>query len=281
MLPSLFFRLLGPLELCTAKKAIPLPLGRQRTLLAALLVNAHDWVVVDELVDRVWGASPPCRPRPALHTLLTRLRHTLDARDAGLSRLISTSASAYRIEPPEGALDLLQFRELLSRAHVLARRGDWEAERVALSGALALWRGTPLSDVQSDTMERDVVPALTEEWIRAVERHHDVCLHLGRHQEILSALRTMTGRHPYHERLWYQLMVALFRSGRRADALAAYSHMSRLLQEEMGMEPGEDLRRLHLAILRAETASAAHPARPPGPSGSAGPAEGQWDRTGP
>lgn len=250
------FRVLGSLEVAVKGRPVMLPTGKQRVLLASLLVDANASVPVESLVDRLWGSSLPARPRSALHSLLTRLRQSLDADGAGLAETVRTSASGYCVRIRPDQLDLLRFRDLLTESRRLAGEGDLEAERRVLADALALWRGDPLADVRSDALERDIVPALTEQWIRAVERYHDVCLLLGRHEEIIGELRILTGRYPFHERLWYQLMLALHRCGRRGDALEVYARVSGLFRDQMGMDPGSELSGLQLAILRADAVPA-------------------------
>ncbi|MEU5051723.1 AfsR/SARP family transcriptional regulator [Streptomyces sp. NPDC021096] len=246
------FRVLGPLSVTVGRKNVSLPSGRQRSLLAALLVHPGGIVPVEKLVDLVWGDELPHSPRPALHTLLTRLRQSLDAGGAGLSGLLRTSPSGYLIEVPAGCLDLTLFRESATRARLAAELGDRAQEHTALTEALALWRGQPLGGVRSDALHRDVVPGLMEEWIRAMERYHDVCLALGRHDEIVGDLRTLTAKYPLRESLWQRLMLALYRCGRRGEALAAYAEVSGFFRDELGVDPGRELRHLHVAILRTD-----------------------------
>ncbi|WP_189864125.1 AfsR/SARP family transcriptional regulator [Streptomyces poonensis] len=148
--------------------------------MASLLVDANQAVPVECLVDRLWGACLPSRPRSALHTLLTRLRQTLDAGRTWSVGAVHTSASGYSLRVRTDHLDLLRFQGLLAVSRRLADEKDLEAERGVLADTLALWRGTPLADVHSDALDRDVVPALTERWISAIEQYHDVCLRLGR-----------------------------------------------------------------------------------------------------
>ncbi|MEU7166028.1 AfsR/SARP family transcriptional regulator [Streptomyces morookaense] len=246
------FRVLGPLDVASGSRKIPIPGGRPRSLLAALLVNAGETLTPEDLVQAVWGNSLPRQPRPALHTALTRLRQGLDGGGAGLSRLLHTSAGGYRIDVPPGSLDLHRFRQLAQRARTAGRLGDLECERTLLADALLLWRGRPLADVRSEVLHRDVVQGLTEEWISTRERYHDVCLALGHHDEIVAGLRTLTAKFPFHERLWHQLMLALYRCGRRGEALEVYAEVRGFLRAELGVDPGADLHRLHLAMLRTD-----------------------------
>ncbi|MDT0448382.1 AfsR/SARP family transcriptional regulator [Streptomyces hesseae] len=246
------FRVLGPLEVAVGGRKVPIPGGRPRSLLAALLVNAGDTLTPEDLVHSVWGDSLPRQPRPALHTAMTRLRQGLDGGGADLSRLLHTSAGGYRLDVPPDSLDLHRFRRLTRRARAAGRVGDLESERTLLADALPLWRGRPLADVRSEELYRDVVQGLTEEWIRARERYHDVCLALGRHDEIVADLRTLTAKYPFHERLWHQLMLALYRCGRRGEALEVYAQVRGFFRDELGVDPGAELHRLHLAMLRTD-----------------------------
>ncbi|GAA2803373.1 AfsR/SARP family transcriptional regulator [Saccharopolyspora taberi] len=258
---SLSFRVLGPLSVLVDNRSLPIPGGKQRTLLGALLLHANEVVPVDELVEHIWGDELPHRPRRALHTYLTRLRHTLARQGAGLARLIHTSGAGYLIEIPPDQLDLTRFRTLLGNANSAAGRGDRATESVHLAEALALWRGPVLPDVQSESLHRDVVPRITEDWVRATERYCDSGLALGRHEELVGSLRVLTLKYPFHERLWQHLMLALYRSGRRGEALAAYAEMGNRLREDLGVDPCAEVRHLHLAMLRDEV---------PGPRGQPG-----------
>ncbi|NYI07613.1 AfsR/SARP family transcriptional regulator [Allostreptomyces psammosilenae] len=249
-----YFRVLGPLEVDVDGRRIALPTGNQRTLLATLLLNANEVVPVESLVEQVWGDDLPRQPRGALQTCLTRLRHSLDRHGRDLSRAISTSAAGYVIEVGSDRLDLLRFRELVQRARRAEERGDLAAESDCLTEALALWRGPVLPEVRSDWLHRGVVSRLTEKQLWVLERRNEIDLSLGRHKELVGELRAAICAHPFRERLWQQLMLALYRSGRQAEALHAYQQLSARLREELGIDPGVELRRLHTAILRSDPA---------------------------
>ncbi|WP_345430480.1 AfsR/SARP family transcriptional regulator [Actinoallomurus vinaceus] len=241
------FRILGPLEVTADGCRVPVPAGKQRTLLATLLLGANQIVSLDELTERLWDDSPPRRPRGAVHTYVTRLRQTLGRPTAGL---IHTSAAGYLIEVSPADLDLIRFRELVARARAAGKRGDIAGESADLAEALSLWRGPVLPDVRSDSLHRDVVPCLIEERLRALDRRHEADLALGRHDRLIGELRALTGRHPLHERFWRHLMLALCRCGRSAEALEAYAAMSACLRDRLGVCPGPETRDLHTAILR-------------------------------
>jgi DNA-binding SARP family transcriptional activator len=256
---GLQFRILGPLEVTAGAQRVPVAAGKQRVLLATLLLSANRTVPVEELTERLWGGDPPRAPRGALHTYITRLRQTLDrstsrssgrSDDRGADGPIRTSAAGYGIEVPATGLDLIRFRAMVGAARAAGERGDLAAESAGLTQALALWRGPILPDVRSDSLHRDVVPSLVEEHLRTLERRHEVDLALGRHDRLIGELRALTGKHPFHERFWGQLMVALYRCGRPAEALEAYGEVTASLRRRLGVCPGPEVRDLHIAILR-------------------------------
>lgn len=250
-MPSLSFQVLGPLAVFAGGRALRIPGGRQRILLAVLLLRCNRVVPVDELVERIWDGRTPQHPRRALHVCLTRLRHATGD-EAG--ELIRTSHSGYLIEvaPPE--LDLARFTALLETARAAA---DPAAEYRVLAEALALWRGRALPDVPSDSLHRDLIPPLHEQWVHACERRGELGIALGRHRELLGELRARTFEFPFHERFWYQLMIALYRCGRRCESLLAYGDLTARMRADLGVEPSPQLRELHLAILRDDLAPAA------------------------
>lgn len=251
---GLDFRILGPLEVTINARRVPVAAGKQRVLLATLLLSANQIVPVEELTERLWGGDPPRGPRGALHTYVTRLRKTLDPHDGrdghGGPGPIRTSAAGYGIEVAAGGLDLTRFRAMVGQARRAGARGDLTAESAGLTDALSLWRGPVLPDVRSDSLHRDIVPSLIEEHLRTLERRHEVDLILGRHDRLVGELRALTRKHPFHERFWGQLMVALYRCGRPAEALEAYAEVTASLRSRLGVCPGPEVRDLHTAILR-------------------------------
>jgi DNA-binding SARP family transcriptional activator len=217
------------------------------------LLNTNVVVSVDEIVEHLWGENPPQNPRAAVQTCVTRLRGTLDRpRPRPTTPSVDTSAAGYLLPVETDQLDLLQFRELRAAANRAAQHNDLDGESRYLDQALDLWQGPVLADAPSDSLHRDVVPALLEEHLRAVERRNDVELALGRHDDLVGELGMLTRRHNYRERLWHQLMVALYRGGRKAEALQAYAEIDGLLRDEFGVNPGDELQSLQLAILRSE-----------------------------
>jgi DNA-binding SARP family transcriptional activator/DNA polymerase III delta prime subunit len=247
---SVKFGLLGPLEVTDGGRPVPIPSAKLRVLLACLLLRAGELVTVDELAEAIWGDDAlPAHPRRAVQTYVTRLRQLL-----GGDGLIQSRNEGYVIAVAAGEVDVDRLDLLLARARDAADAGDRRREAAVLRQALALWRGEPLADVPSETLHRDAVARLTEQRLDALCRRIEADLALGRHPELISELRTLTDRHPLREQLWAQLMTALYRCGRQADALQAYHSAAGLLADELGVDPGAELRALHQAILSNDPA---------------------------
>jgi DNA-binding SARP family transcriptional activator len=239
------FCLLGPLVVRAGTVVVRVPRGKQRAVLAALLMAAGRVVSLDELIEMLWGPAPPVTARDALQNHVMRLRKGLG--DEG-SRVI-TQPPGYRIRLDPGELDVTRFQARLDAARAAVRDNCWEAAASAAKAALALCRGEPLADVDSETLMLREAPRLAELRLEALEMRVDADLHLGRHAEVITELRQLTGACPLRERLHGQLMLALYRDGRQAEALAAYSRARKVLVEELGVEPGAELRELHQQIL--------------------------------
>jgi DNA-binding SARP family transcriptional activator len=237
------FRVLGPLEVSDDGRVIALGGQKQRALLALLLLHANEVVSRDRLIDELWEADPPETARTALQVHISQLRKAV-----GRERIL-TQAPGYRAVVEPGELDLERFEQLV-------RDG---ADAGALREALALWRGSPLAEL-GDSFARVERGRLEEQRLLALERRIDADLALGRHAELVPELEGLVGEHPLREHLRGQLMTALYRCGRQADALEVYRRGRRLLSEELGLEPGEELRNLERAIL-AQDQSLAAPAR--------------------
>ena len=246
---QLKFGLLGPLLVCRGETVLAVPAGKQRALLAALLLNVGRVVSADELIDVLWDTSPPVSARASLHNYVKRLRKALG--DAG-HRRISTHPHGYMISVEAGGLDAYRFEALVDTARVAARTGSWAAVAARSRDALSLWRGHPLADVDSAVLEQREVPRLVEMRLQALEARVNADLHLGCHTEVIAELRHLAGAHPLREHLHGLLMLALYRDDRQAEALTAYQHARSVLVEELGVEPGTGLRELHQRILTAD-----------------------------
>ncbi len=267
MAAEMEFCLLGPLLVRHRGNVVPVPPGQQRVLLTALLLGAGRLVTVDELGEALWGARPPLSARTSLHNSMMRLRRSLA--EAGISRIV-TQPDGYLLSVGPGELDVDQFESALTSARAAARAGSWADAAGVLQTALSLWRGQPLSGVPSDSLTRREAPRLAEMRLQALEVRIDADLHLGRHADVILELRQLTAAHPLRERLHALLMIALYRDGQQAAALAAYQAARSVLIDELGAEPGQQLRRLQQQILTSDPALAA-PASP-GANGSPEPA---------
>lgn len=258
------FCLLGPLLVRCDGQAVPVPRGKQRVVLAALLLNAGRTVPADELAETLWGPAPPPSAPATLRNYIKRLRHSLG--EAGRDR-ISTQPPGYLIRVQDGELDLDRFAALLDGARAAARDAAWDSAAARARAALSLWRGQPLADVDSETLAAREAGRLAEMRLQALETRIDADLHLGRHGEVIGELGQLAATHPLREHLHAQLMLALYRDGRQAEALAAYRTARQILIDELGTEPGNELHELHQQLLTAAPALAV-PAAPPGAAGN-------------
>jgi len=238
--PEIEFRLLGPVAVLRAGEPIHVPVGSQQVALAALLLRANQVVPVGELVEWLWEDEPPSDAWESAKAYVRRLRRTLGDPD-----LIEALPDGFRLTVSETAVDLSRFRRLLREAETLA--GADQLTR--LDEALALWGDEPLAGLAPSTAKSRAVHALVEEYGQAIEKRADGYLRLGRHSELVTDLHAMTARYPDRERVWSQLMVALYRSGKRVEALAAYRRARSYLAEEFGITPGIELERTHNGVL--------------------------------
>ncbi len=261
MAAEIEFCLLGPLVVRQRAVAVTVPHGTQRVILAMLLLNAGRIVCLDELAETLWVAGSPPSGLVAVQNYVMRLRNTLG--DAGRARII-TQPPGYLIRVETGELDVSRFEALLCAARAAAQDGSWHQVATRARAALELWRGEPLTDVGSEALAAREAPRLAELWLQTLEMRIEADLHLGRHTEIIAELRQLAGAHPLRERLHGQLMRALCRDGRQAEALAAYRHARDVLVAELGVEPGPGLQKLHQKVLSADpTLAITESARPP------------------
>ncbi|MER6346068.1 AfsR/SARP family transcriptional regulator [Streptomyces sp. NPDC001595] len=263
----LTYRLLGPLEVRDPQGGpLRIPPGRQQTVLGALLLEANRVVSMDRLIDIVWDDEPPRTARTQIQICVSQLRAGLDR--ASGEETIQTQAPGYRLQIEEHQLDLSAFTAARAAADAAVARGDdLEASRL-LGEALALWRGPALSGTASRVLQI-AAAQLDEARLAAREALADVDLRLGRHHALAGELTGLVDEHPLRERLRGQLMLALYRSGRQSEALEVYRRGRETLAEELGLDPGNDLRALQSAILSADprlllpdSAPAPEPPRP-------------------
>lgn len=257
------FQVLGPVVAHGEHGPVPLGPARQRTVLAVLLADVSRGVVLDQLVERVWGAAPPQRARETLHTYLSRLRTLLS--QAGGPALVRR-AHSYLLDADPSTVDLHRFRRLSQQA----RQADDAQAAVLWRDALALWQGAPFADLDNDWL-RAVAGSLEAERLAAILDRNDVLLRCGEHARLLPELSATATEQPLDERLAGQLMLALYRCGRQADALTHYQRLHDRLVEELGSDPGPALRALHQQLLRQEPELAPSPEPVIRPEPAAGP----------
>jgi DNA-binding SARP family transcriptional activator len=249
------FGLLGPL-LVNDGTGTPIQVSapKQRVILAALLLSVNTTVSAEQLADALWGASPPPTAAAAIRTYVTRLRHALGLAGA---RLV-TRPTGYAIEVHHpGELDLAELERLRVEARQAAEAGQWSRAASVGGKALSLWRGSPLEDIPSPTLHAVNAGRLTELRLELMTARIDAERELGRDHHLVPELRRLADEHPLREHIQAQLMHAYYRCGRQADALAVYRKVRGTLADELGIEPGPELRKMHQLILTADPALSA------------------------
>jgi predicted ATPase/class 3 adenylate cyclase len=239
------FRILGPLEVLDEDRAVTLSGSKQRALLALFLVHANETLTTDRLIDELWGAHPPARAAKTVQMHVSRLRRALGA-DGGM---IVTREGGYELRLRPEQLDSLQFEWLSAQGSGDLGAGRPEAALERLAAALSLWHDSPLADLAYEPFAQRETERLLELRAATLEHLIEAKLLLGRQSEVIVDLERLVAEHPYRERLRAQLMLALYRSERQAEALQAYQDARRRLVEDLGIEPGERLRELERQIL--------------------------------
>ena len=245
------FRLLGPFEVVRDNEAVPLGGMRRRTVLAMLVLDAGRVVSVGRLLEGVWGEEPPDTAVTALHGHVSHLRRAL-------GDVLVTRSPGYLLDVDPDAVDVHRFEALVEDARAEMAAGDPESARGRLDEALALWRGPPLADLAGAPFALGMLPALEELEVSAHEEQLEAELALGGADELIPRLKALVAEHPLRERLRGQLMLALYRAGRKPEALDSYSAARLALSEELGLAPGEALQRLHEGILQDDPALGGH-----------------------
>jgi DNA-binding SARP family transcriptional activator len=244
------FRILGPLEALEEGRAVRLGGDKQRALLALFLLHANEALSVDRLIDELWGERPPATALKTVRVYVSRLRKTLgDAEGEGSTGVVATRGHGYELCLDPERVDAHRFERLVGEGRGELAVGRPERAAATLEQALSLWRGPPLADLAYEPFAQHEAARLEELWIDALEQLIDAKLALGGHGEVIGRLEALIAAHPYRERLRGQLMLALYRAERQADALQAYQDARRTLADELGIEPGERLRELERAIL--------------------------------
>ena len=227
---------LGPVEVSAGGRPVAIGAGRPRALLALLALHEGSTLSTDRLVEGLWGEEPPATAAKMVQLCVSQLRRALAA--AGDGAQIVTRGRGYELRMGDGGLDARRFERLIADGRPRA--------------ALALWRGAPLADVAAEPFAAAEIRRLEELRLTAIELALDRDLAAGRHREVVGELEALVAQEPLRERLHAQRMLALYRCGRQAEALDAYRQARRALVEQIGVEPGPDLRRMHEAILRQD-----------------------------
>lgn len=253
------FRLLGPLEVDDDGREVALG-PKQQALLAILLLHRGEAVRADRLIDDLYGEHPPRSATKSLQAHLSRLRKAL-----GDGCTFRTTPGGYVLSVEPGRLDLDRLEVLVDQGRRALSAGDPEAASTSLTEALTLWRGVPLADFRYADWAQSEIGRLEEQRVSILEDRIESDLALGRHADLVGELEAIINEHPLRERLRVQLMLALYRSGRQAEALEAYQAARRTLVDELGIDPGRSLRELEQAVLRQDV-------------GLDLPAKAPWDR---
>ncbi len=250
------FRILGPLEVARAGECLSFRGSRERALVALLAVNANRTVSAERLAYDLWDGSPPEGAIRSLRVYLSRLRQALG--NAG--HIVITRPSGYLLQVDPDAIDAFRFDTLVARGQEQAKAGHQDEAAATFRKALALWRGPALADVAGAPFARAEAGRLEEARLAALEARIDADLACGRHGELTAELEVVTREQPFREHFWAQRIVALYRTGRQADALRAYQELRHTLGEQLGIEPSEELRRLEGAVLRHDLELECQPA---------------------
>lgn len=252
------YSLLGPLEVYDvsgARQRLGSP--KLRSLLTLLLIDANRVVPLDRLIDQLWVGEPPASSTATLQAYVWQLRKLLEPQrpNRAPAEVLVTEPPGYRLVVGDGELDVEEFERLVAQGTALVEAEDPDAAKAVLDSALALWRGTPLGDLGDLSEEptvRSFVAHLEELHLLAQERRIDVELALGHPAEAVALAEALSAAHPLRERLWAQRILGLYRSGRQADALRTYQECRSMLSDELGIEPGHELRDLDAAVLRQD-----------------------------
>ncbi|HVG75973.1 MAG TPA: BTAD domain-containing putative transcriptional regulator, partial [Thermoleophilaceae bacterium] len=252
------FRILGPLEALDGARQIALGGHKRRAVLAVLVLHPNETLSGERLIDELWGESPPANALKTLQVHVSRLRKELPP------DVLVTREHGYELQIELDEVDAHRFEGLLDDGRGELGAGSPDRALDALDRALALWRGTPLADLAYEPFAQAEIARLEDLRFAAIEESIEAKLALGRHGEVIAQLEQLVEEHPYREHLHAQLMLALYRSDRQADALQAYQNARRRLVEELGIEPGARLRELEAAVLAQDDALAlARPTQPP------------------
>jgi predicted ATPase/DNA-binding SARP family transcriptional activator len=248
---------LGPLEVRAGESSLPLTAAKQKAILALLLLHRGEIVSVDHLKEALWEGSPPTTATTAIQGYVSQLRRMLDSGADGGASLLVTNAPGYSLTAAPEQVDLSRFEQLAANGREALAAGASDRGAALIAEALALWRGAPLADFSYESWAQAAIARLEELRISALEDRIEADLACGRHADLVGELEALVADHPLRERLRGQLMLALYRSGRQAEALEAYQATRRTLVGELGIEPGPELQERNRLILNQDDGLAA------------------------
>ncbi|WP_344921833.1 AfsR/SARP family transcriptional regulator [Streptosporangium oxazolinicum] len=257
------FCVLGTLKVLDGGREVTPTAPKLRQVLTFLLLRRNNIVQTAELIDELWGESPPISALSTLQTYIYKLRKILsnDKIDS-FEEVLRTQSWGYMLVVEPDDLDLDPFERLLGAGAAALKKNDPEQAAESLARALSLWRGPALADVAAGNLLSAYVASLEESRLRALELRIESDLRLGRHREVVGELKHLVSVHPLHEAFYAQLMTALHRSGRRSEALEEYQRLRATLVEEVGIEPSAESQRLHQSLLSAESPASPAKAEP-------------------
>lgn len=242
--PGMNLRVLGRMEAEGSAGLVDLGPPKQRLALAILVLHEGEVVSTDRLVDSLWGERPPASAQQNVHLHIHRMRRVL-----GADRLVTCGRLGYRLSVSRGELDAYRFTDLVHDARRAIRGGDHVRVAVLIREALAEWRGSAFADFGHHPALATEAERLAELRLQAIEDQAEVDLALGYHADLIARLRPLVAENPYRERFHEQLIIALYRSGRPSDALAAFRHVRKTLADDLGIDPGPQLNGLEKRIL--------------------------------
>ncbi|MFJ7070604.1 BTAD domain-containing putative transcriptional regulator [Streptomyces sp. NPDC101115] len=250
---------LGPFRATLSGVPVHLTAVKPRKVFALLALQADEVVSVASLVEEVWGEHPPRSVQTTLQTYILQIRNAIGAAlgegtegeslPNGAKSVLVTEPGGYRLDIHGGLLDAHEFDALSSAGHRALHQGDWPGASSYFGRALSLWHGRALADVQCGSLLEVEATRLDESRMSVLQRRIEADLRLGRHHELVGELSGLAARHPLHEAVHEQLMLALYRVGRRSDALSVYRQLRRCLNQSLGLDPSPSVEHLHQAVL--------------------------------
>jgi SARP family transcriptional regulator, regulator of embCAB operon len=254
-IPECPFNVLGPMVVRSGGDVRTPSASKIRQVLALMLLRANQVVSLDSAIEELWGQRPPRTAVTVVQTYVYQLRKQL--RGPQSRHWIRTVSPGYVLDVPAHDVDAWRFGMLVDRGRQALDAGRPADAVGLLTIALGMWHGSVLENVEHGPVLMRYAAGLEDQRMLAIELRLRANLGLGRHREVIPELRTLVAAHPYHEWLYAQLITALHRAGRRGEALAVYQNLRRVLNDELGLEPSEDVRQIHQSVLTAEPASVA------------------------